>query len=91
MTEYFPQPEDPSGILLAYRHPCEWVEVAAQRNPNGTWSSLWECVVCTDVAVGAFVGPIPEGFCRRCHWVQHKPKRRNCEECKAPLRTAKEN
>lgn len=85
MAECFPQPPPADGTLLAYRHDHEMVEVGASRNPNGTWSSVWACELCPDVFLGGYVGPIPAGFCHRCHWVQLKPNRKKCEGCKSPL------
>ena len=73
----------PSGMMLAYRHEHDYVEVGAQHNPNGTWSSLWGCTACPDIFVGGKVGPIPYGYCHRCRWVQRDDIGKRCEECKA--------
>lgn len=86
MTDYFEQPAAPAprGGLLAYAHDHKWYEVSAELNANGTWSSLWACERCPDVAIGGNVGPIPPGYCR-CGWVQQEWPREKCEDCKRPL------
>lgn len=86
-VNYFKEPEAPTahGGMFAYLHEHEWTEVGAQLNPNGTHSSLWGCAHCPDVAIGDYVGPIPEGFCLWCNWVQRKPKRKKCEDCGQPM------
>lgn len=88
MTDYFPQPAtEPHGLFM-HMHDHDWVEAGAKLNPNGTWSALFTCTLCPDVGVGGKVGPIPRGFCESCHWVQKKPGRKKCEECKARLDVA---
>lgn len=81
--EYFTEPSEP-GCVYAYSHEHEWIEIGAQVNPNGTWSSVWACVLCPDIGIGGKVGPVPAGYCP-CGWVQRKPNRKRCEECKRPM------
>lgn len=84
--DYNYRPPTHGGGLYYYTHTHNWEECGAQINPNGTHNSLWRCTICTDIAVGGRVGPIPPGFCRRCGWVQQKKwPRKRCEDCKAPL------
>lgn len=86
MTGYFPDPEPPVNPgLYAYVHTHELTQVGARLNPNGTWGALFGCSLCPDIVVGDHVGPIPDGYCHHCGWVQEKPERKKCEECKAPL------
>jgi len=81
----FPEPSAPYPNVLAFAHEHDLTEQpTALRNPNGTFSSLWGCSQCPDIFVGAFVGPIPDGWCR-CGWVQKRWPRKRCEECKRPF------
>lgn len=74
-------------MVLAFSHTHDLYETGAQRNLNGTWSSLWACTLCPDVFIGDLVGPIPPGYCS-CGWVQKKWPRKKCEECKRPMKEA---
>lgn len=80
----FVEPEAPThtGPYL-HLHEHEWVEVGAIRNENGTWSSAWGCTLCPDVATGGHVGPVPDGYCFRCGWVNRIRNLLTCEECKS--------
>lgn len=84
MTSYFPEPIAPDGTgggAWVYMHVHDFFEVGAQQNPNGTWSSLWACEHCPDIRIGALTGPIPDGYCHWCSWVNRNPKKKKCEEC----------
>lgn len=79
----FPEPSAPTPNRLAYSHEHRLRALpTALRNPNGTFSSLWECAECPDIFIGGHVGTIPAGWCR-CGWVQKRWPRKRCEECKA--------
>lgn len=81
----FSEPSAPYPNVLAYSHKHNLTMLStAQRNPNGTFSSLWGCSECPDIFVGGKVGTIPAGYCR-CGWVQKKWPRKKCEECKCDL------
>lgn len=88
MGGYFPAPPSTlppdGGMVRHYVHTHEWVEWGAAPNLNGTWSALYRCEVCTDVAVGDHVGPIPPGFCY-CGWVQRDLTATRCEDCGSDL------
>ena len=87
MVDYFPDPEPPpttGGGTFLWSHEHVWDPAFAILNPNGTHNAIYRCRVCTDLGVGGRVGPIPEGYCH-CGWVQKKPGRKRCEECKRPL------
>lgn len=77
----FPEPTAPYPNFLAYAHEHSLSMLdTAQRNPNGTFSSLWACSECPDIFLGDHVGTIPDGYCR-CGWVQEKWPRKKCENC----------
>lgn len=81
----FPEPSAPYPNVLAFAHEHRLTMLGtAQRNPNGTFSSLWECADCPDIFVGGHVGPMPPGMCS-CGWVQRKWPRKRCEDCKRPM------
>lgn len=83
----FPEPLPPYPNVVAYAHANRLTVLdTAQRNPNGTFSSLWACSECPDVFVGGPVGTIPPGYCP-CGWVQKKWPRKKCEDCQRPLTT----
>lgn len=83
---WFPEPDAPYPLVIAFAHEHELKMLqTVQRNPNGTFSSLWECSQCPDIFVGDHVGPIPAGLCV-CGWVQQKKwPRKRCEDCKRPM------
>jgi hypothetical protein len=85
MGVVFAEPVTEPRIMFEYIHEHDWFQVGAKRNPSGVWSSLWRCSLCPDVGVGGETGPVPDGYCYSCGWVQHKAKRKRCEECKQPL------
>lgn len=77
----FKTPTAPYPNVLAYAHEHDLrLTDTAKRNPNGTFSSLWECTHCPDVFIGGHIGPIPPGYCG-CGWVQKKWPRKKCEDC----------
>lgn len=79
---WFPEPDAPypNHVAVAHEHNLT-VLPTVKRNPNGTFSSLWECSLCPDIFVGDHVGPIPSGRCVGCGWVQRKWPRKRCENC----------
>lgn len=86
---HFPTPEAPARpmvVLKEHRH--DLVLAGADQMPNGVWRSRWVCAVCTDHFGGEPIGPIPAGYCRRCHWVTKVVDAKACEECGASLHRA---
>lgn len=83
--DWFPEPSAPYPNVIAFAHEHSLRMLSTvQRNPNGTFSSLWECKLCPDIFVGGYVGPIPSGRCV-FGWVQRKWPRKKCEDCKREL------
>lgn len=84
--EVFEDPVAPTKpIAYAYIHTHDLTLRGAELNPNGTWTSLWDCSLCPDIIRGAHIGPVPKGYCHACGWVQKKWPRKKCEECKTPM------
>lgn len=82
MIETFADPTQPDCVY-EHRHDHDWYEIGARQAPSGVWFSIWACTLCPDIGSGGPVGPVPPGYCWRCHWVQRKWPRKRCEECKA--------
>ena len=66
-------------VSRLYVHEHEWTEVGAERNPNGTWTAVFECAHCPDLGLGGNVGPVPPGMCG-CGWVD-EPEATTCADC----------